>query len=122
MTKCDHCKGAEARQVPQPVSHSMVSGREAMVSFSLQSGDTGSLAPSVSGGLCFLVFRVGGAALTWSLRLAGWARWASWWDVVPGRLGWHREEGSVSGFRWPVAFSCQALGSCGERLMAVPSS
>lgn len=47
MTKYDHSKGAEARQVPQPVSHGTVLGWEAMISFSLQSGDRGGLAPSV---------------------------------------------------------------------------
>lgn len=53
VTKCDHCKGTETREVPQPVSHGTVSGREAMVSFSLQSGDTGGLAPLVLEGCAF---------------------------------------------------------------------
>lgn len=33
----------------------------------------------------------------------------------PGRLGWHRQEGGVSGLPWPVVFSYQGLGSRGER-------
>lgn len=123
MTKYDHSKGAEAREEQSLTSeprHSLRAGSHGLFLSTVSSErGFGSFSP---GGLCFLVPRVGGAALTWSLQLAGWARWARWWDVVPGRLGWPREKGSVSGFCWPVAFSCQALGSCGERVMAVPSS